>query len=126
MLPWQRIISCRASPAAVEAIALGDDGVRDGLTEGAIVVDCSTSPPALARHIAEGLDALGIASLDAPVSGGPVGAEAGTLTVMVGGSAAAFARVGGAPRLARASSTSAIAEPGRRRSSPTTFSRART
>ena len=53
----------------------------------------STGPPALARRLADELGAAGIDSLDAPVSGGPIGAEAGTLSIFVGGSEEAFARV---------------------------------
>jgi 3-hydroxyisobutyrate dehydrogenase len=58
-----------------------------------VFVDMSTSPPALARKLAEELGAAGIASLDAPVSGGPRGAEAATLSIFVGGEAESFARV---------------------------------
>ena len=79
------------SPAAVEDVVLGDAGVRAGARPGFAVVDMSTGPPALARRLALELGRLGIDSLDAPVSGGPRGAEAGSLTVMVGGSREAFA-----------------------------------
>ncbi|MFE0151651.1 NAD(P)-dependent oxidoreductase [Nonomuraea sp. NPDC059007] len=59
-----------------------------------VAVDCSTSAPALARDLAERGAARGVAVLDAPVSGGPAGAQAGTLSVMVGGDATALERIG--------------------------------
>jgi 3-hydroxyisobutyrate dehydrogenase len=76
------------SASAVEDVARGLPG-----TGVEVFVDMATSPPALARRLAEELGAAGIASLDAPVSGGPRGAEAATLSVFVGGAAATFARV---------------------------------
>jgi 3-hydroxyisobutyrate dehydrogenase len=79
------------SPAAVEDVVLGSAGLRAGARRGFAVVDMSTGPPGLARTLAEELGRLGIDSLDAPVSGGPRGAETGSLTVMVGGSREAFA-----------------------------------
>lgn len=80
------------SPAAVEHAALGPGGAAEGLSAGAVLVDMSTSPPVLARRLAEALDPAGIQVIDAPVSGGPVGADAGTLAIMVGGPEAAFER----------------------------------
>jgi 3-hydroxyisobutyrate dehydrogenase len=80
-------------PADVEATYLGTEGV---LSEGAacrIVVDMTTSQPALAQRIAAAAAAQGIAALDAPVSGGDVGARNGTLAIMVGGDRTAFDRV---------------------------------
>ena len=79
------------SPAAVEDAVLGADGIRAGATSGALLADLSTGPPALARRLAAECAALDV--LDAPVSGGPRGAEEASLTVMVGGSEDAFARV---------------------------------
>jgi 3-hydroxyisobutyrate dehydrogenase len=79
------------SPATVEDVVLGSAGLRAGARAGFAVVDMSTGPPALARRLAAELGRLGVDSLDAPVSGGPRGAEAGSLTVMVGGSREAFA-----------------------------------
>jgi 3-hydroxyisobutyrate dehydrogenase len=78
------------SPSAVEAAVLGADGVRDGAREGALLADLSTGPPALARRLAAECPRLDV--LDAPVSGGPRGAEEASLTVMVGGTEEAFAR----------------------------------
>lgn len=85
--PAEVAIASLPTARAVEEVARGlDDGVE-------VFVDMSTSPPALARQLAEELGARGIASLDAPVSGGPRGAEAATLSIFVGGAAEAFARV---------------------------------
>lgn len=80
------------SPAAVEDVVLGPSGVRAGARPGTLVIDMSTSSPALARRLAAELGAAGIDALDAPVSGGPRGAEEGTLTVMVGGDEDAYVR----------------------------------
>jgi 3-hydroxyisobutyrate dehydrogenase len=79
------------SPAAVEEVVLGSAGLRAGARPGFSVVDMSTGPPTLARKLGEELGRLSIGLLDAPVSGGPRAAEAGSLTVMVGGSGDAFA-----------------------------------
>jgi len=79
------------SPAAVEDVVLGPSGLGAGAPRGFAVADMSTGPPALARTLAAELGQVGIDSLDAPVSGGPRGAEAASLTVMVGGSREAFA-----------------------------------
>jgi 3-hydroxyisobutyrate dehydrogenase len=81
------------SPAVVEDAVLGPAGVVHGAPPGSVVVDMSTSPPALARRLADALGARDVASLDAPVSGGPVGDEAATLAIMVGGPQEAFERV---------------------------------
>ncbi len=77
------------SAAAVEDVALGPHGVRAGARPGTLLVDMSTSPPALARRLAAECRDLEV--LDAPVSGGPRGAIDATLTIMVGGTEAAFA-----------------------------------
>jgi 2-hydroxy-3-oxopropionate reductase len=69
----------------VEKVILGEKGVIEGAQAGLIVVDNSTIKPVAARDIAEILKAKGIFSLDAPVSGGDIGARNGTLTIMVGG-----------------------------------------
>ena len=85
-------IASLPSPAVVEAVALGADGVRAGATPGSLFADMSTGPPELARAIAAALEPAGVDALDAPVSGGPQGALAATLTVMVGGRADVFER----------------------------------
>jgi 2-hydroxy-3-oxopropionate reductase len=77
----------------VEKVVLGPAGIREGAHPGLIYVDNSTIKPATARVIAQKLAEVGVASLDAPVSGGDIGAREGTLTVMVGGSADALERI---------------------------------
>jgi 2-hydroxy-3-oxopropionate reductase len=74
----------------VELVALGEDGIIEGAYPGLIFIDNSTIKPATARMIGERLDEKGVMMLDAPVSGGEIGAKEGTLTIMVGGSEAAF------------------------------------
>jgi 2-hydroxy-3-oxopropionate reductase len=74
----------------VEKVILGEKGIIEGARKGSIVVDNSTIKPASARMIAEKLKAKGVFSLDAPVSGGDIGARNGTLTIMVGGEAEAL------------------------------------
>lgn len=76
----------------VEQVALGPDGIIEGAHEGLIFIDNSTIKPETARHIADALAQKGVLALDAPVSGGDVGARNGTLTIMVGGPEAAFER----------------------------------
>ena len=77
----------------VEQVILGADGVIQGAKPGAVVVDCSTIPPATTRRIAKALLERGIEMLDAPVSGGEKGAIEGTLSIMVGGKAGVFERI---------------------------------
>ena len=80
----------------VEQVILGtgeDDGVLAGVAAGALVVDMSTISPSATRVLAARIGEQGAEMLDAPVSGGEAGAVAGTLSIMVGGSTAAFARV---------------------------------
>lgn len=74
----------------VELVALGKDGIIEGAHDGLIFIDNSTIKPETARKIAERLAEAGVASLDAAVSGGDVGARNGTLTIMVGGPEDAF------------------------------------
>jgi 3-hydroxyisobutyrate dehydrogenase len=93
------VITCLPSSREVEALLDGPDGLAAGLTAGRVLVDCTSGDPATSRRIATRLAAQGVQFLDAPVSGGVVGAEAGTLTVMVGGDAAVLERV--RPVLAR-------------------------
>ena len=77
----------------VEAVLFGTDGVAHGLSQGKTVIDMSSIAPLQTKAFAEKIAALGCDYLDAPVSGGEVGAKAASLTIMVGGSDAAFARV---------------------------------
>lgn len=76
----------------VEKVVLGDDGIIHGAHPGLIFIDNSTIKPESARMLAQRLADVGVEALDAPVSGGDVGARDGTLTIMVGGSEAAFER----------------------------------
>ena len=77
----------------VELVALGKDGILEGAKEGLIYVDHSTIKPSLARRINLEFKAKGAFSLDAPVSGGDIGAQEGTLAIMVGGSEAAISKL---------------------------------
>jgi 2-hydroxy-3-oxopropionate reductase len=77
----------------VELVALGKTGIIEGAREGLIFVDNSTIKPETARKIAAALAVKGVLALDAPVSGGQIGAVQGTLVFMVGGPQAAFERV---------------------------------
>lgn len=79
------ICLCVSDPAAVEAVVAGPDGVLAGARPGLLVIDFSTIDPGSARSCAALAAQLGVHWVDAPVSGGTVGAEKGTLTVMVGG-----------------------------------------
>jgi 3-hydroxyisobutyrate dehydrogenase len=76
-------------PGDVREVILGDQGALAGASEGTILVDLTTSEPTLAVEIAEQGARKGVASIDAPVSGGDVGARNGTLSIMVGGDEAA-------------------------------------
>jgi len=77
----------------VEKVALGELGIIEGAQPGLIHVDNSTIKPATARHIAATLAEKGVFALDAPVSGGDLGARNGTLAIMVGGDAGALEKV---------------------------------
>lgn len=77
----------------VELVVLGEAGILEGSHEGLIFVDNSTIKPATARHLAEELGEKGVLCLDAPVSGGDIGARKGTLAIMVGGPADALETV---------------------------------
>jgi len=77
----------------VEAVALGAQGIIEGARPGLVCVDNSTIKPAAARKIAAMLGERGVQCLDAPVSGGDIGARQGTLSIMVGGSAQALEKV---------------------------------
>lgn len=77
----------------VEAVLFGENGVAQGLSAGKTVVDCSSIDPIATKAFASRVNALGCDYLDAPVSGGEVGAKAASLTIMVGGEPAVFERV---------------------------------
>src|SRR6187455_1863051 len=74
----------------VEAVLFGKEGVAEGLSKGQIVVDMSSISPLATKEFARKVEALGADYLDAPVSGGEVGAKAASLTIMVGGPERAF------------------------------------
>ena len=77
----------------VEAIVLGKDGIAQGAKACSVLVDMETISPTVARHVAAELLKKGVEMLDAPVSGGPAGAEAATLAIMAGGKPEVFERV---------------------------------
>jgi len=86
------VITCLPTSREVEAVLDGPDGLEAGLQPGALLIDCTSGDPGASRRIARRLAGRGVAFADAPVSGGVSGAEAGTLTVMVGGDEATFTR----------------------------------
>jgi 3-hydroxyisobutyrate dehydrogenase len=75
-------------PSDVREVVLGGDGVLGALAPGGVLVEMTTSEPSLAREIHEAAAARGVGSIDAPVSGGDIGARNATLSIMVGGDAA--------------------------------------
>ena len=87
------VLTSLPGPREVEAVALGDGGVLEGMRAGGVYIDMSTSSPTLIRSIAERFADKGASVLDAPVSGGPVGARTGRLAVMVGGDRGVYERV---------------------------------
>ncbi|HEU4763401.1 MAG TPA: NAD(P)-dependent oxidoreductase [Gemmatimonadales bacterium] len=86
------VLTCLPTSREVEALLDGPDGLAAGLASGALLVDCTSGDPATSRRVAARLAGQGVGFVDAPVSGGPPGAAAGALTVMVGGEAALFER----------------------------------
>ena len=88
----QVTVSCVSDSPDVEAVVLGAAGIAEGAASGSAYIDCSTISPATARIVAAALAARGVGMLDAPVSGGDVGAKAGTLAIMVGGEADVYER----------------------------------
>lgn len=87
------IISIVGYPKDVEEIYLGEHGVVDNAKKGSIIIDMTTSKPSLAKKIYEKAAEKGIFSLDAPVSGGDIGARDGVLSIMVGGDRGIFENV---------------------------------
>jgi 3-hydroxyisobutyrate dehydrogenase-like beta-hydroxyacid dehydrogenase len=86
------VFTCSGNDDDLRAVCLGPEGAFAGIAPGAVFVDHTTVSAALARELDEAARARGFESLDAPVSGGEKGAVTGTLTVMIGGGEAAFAR----------------------------------
>lgn len=87
------IITMLPDTADVEAVMAGRDGVLDGIRPGSILIDMSSISPVATKQLAERVAAKGATMLDAPVSGGEVGAVNASLSIMVGGDGAALARV---------------------------------
>jgi len=87
------VVTMVTTAADCEQVTLGAQGIIEGAAAGAVVIDMATISPLAARRIAEALAARGIEHIDAPVSGGPMGARDGTLSIMAGGADAVFARV---------------------------------
>lgn len=87
------LISMVGYPKDVEELYLGQNGFLENLSAGAVAIDMTTSSPVLAKKIAEAFREKGIGALDAPVSGGDIGAKNGTLAIMVGGAEDVFLKV---------------------------------
>ena len=87
------VLTSLPGPVEVEAVALGEDGLAEGLSEGKVYLDLSTSSPDLIRRIDAELAPRSIHVLDAPVSGGPEGARTGRLAIWVGGDREVYERV---------------------------------
>jgi 2-hydroxy-3-oxopropionate reductase len=85
-----RIVTMLPDSPDVEQVLEGPDGILAAVQAGTIIIDSSSISPAVARRLADAARARGAEMLDAPVSGGEIGAIAGTLSIMVGGDAAAF------------------------------------
>lgn len=86
------VITMLGFPTDVDASYLGNEGIVAKAKPGALLIDMTTSSPELARRIAAAAEKRGLSALDAPVSGGDIGAKEAKLVIMVGGAAAAFAR----------------------------------
>lgn len=86
------IITVLPDSPQVEEVLAGEDGVFEGVKEGALIVDMSTISPVVTRELAQQAQERGASMLDAPVSGGDVGAQQGTLSIMAGGSEEVFTR----------------------------------
>jgi 2-hydroxy-3-oxopropionate reductase len=86
------IITMLPGPPQVEEVVAGEGGLLEGASEGSLIIDMSTSSPILARELARAARNKAVGMLDAPVSGGDVGARDGTLSIMVGGEEEDFER----------------------------------
>jgi len=86
------VLICVPDTPDVERVLFGEDGVTQGIKRDAIVIDCSTISATATVEFAGRLKALGVQMLDSPVSGGPKGAQDGTLSCMIGGEAAVVER----------------------------------
>ena len=88
-------------PTDVEEVYLGENGILKSIKSGSIVVDMTTSEPSLAQKIYKEAKKIGVSSLDAPVSGGDVGARSGKLAIMIGGDKETYEKVLPSPSLRR-------------------------
>jgi 3-hydroxyisobutyrate dehydrogenase len=86
------VVTCLPTSHEVESLLDGDAGLLAGLSDRALMIDCTSGDPATSRRIAERLGKRGVAFMDAPVSGGVSGAQQGTLTVMCGADGATLER----------------------------------
>ncbi|MCB1096776.1 MAG: NAD(P)-dependent oxidoreductase [Verrucomicrobiae bacterium] len=86
------VITIVGYPSDVEAVYLGTGGIIENAQAGSVLIDMTTSSPALAERIADAASAAGMSALDAPVSGGDIGAREARLSIMVGGNRDAFDR----------------------------------
>jgi 3-hydroxyisobutyrate dehydrogenase len=80
-------------PKDVEEVYLGKEGILAGIKEGSIIIDMTTSEPSLAQKIYQDAKKKGVSSIDAPVSGGDVGAKNGTLAIMAGGDKETYEKI---------------------------------
>jgi 3-hydroxyisobutyrate dehydrogenase len=87
------VMTSLPGPPEVEEVMFGEGGIAQGIRPGSVYVDLSTNSPSMVRRIAGALKEKGVDMLDAPVSGGAVGAKAANLAVMVGGEEAVFQKV---------------------------------
>ena len=79
------VITCLPTSAHVKSVVGGEGGLAATLAPGSLVIDCTSGEPKLTRELAAELSARGIGFVDAPVSGGPQAAAAGTIAIIVGG-----------------------------------------
>jgi 2-hydroxy-3-oxopropionate reductase len=86
------IITMLPGPPEVEEVLAGENGLLEGVRDGSLIVDMSTSSPLLAQELSRTANTRGVGMLDAPVSGGDIGAIEGTLSIMVGGKKEDFER----------------------------------
>jgi len=86
------VVTCLPTSRDVESLLDGPDGLLAGLSRGGLMIDCTSGDPATSQRIAARLAEHGVGFIDAPVSGGVIGAENGKLTIMVGGDAALLER----------------------------------
>lgn len=89
----ETVMMCLPTSAEVRSVIFDPDGLRAGLRPGSLVVDMTTGDPKATREMAAMLADDGIEMIDAPVSGGPQGADAGTIAIMVGATDTQFERI---------------------------------